>query len=116
MGSCFIYFVGGSCFIYFVGGSCFIYFVGGSCFIYFVGGKGLAVPAPHVTPVVFLLNDTNIINYGNRVWTPASYKKQELLTIREHLGSPPVPSFFVGSMLNIFVVFCVALVLFYLSL
>jgi hypothetical protein len=32
--------------------------------------KGLAVPAPHVTPVVFLLNDTNIINYGNRVWTP----------------------------------------------
>jgi hypothetical protein len=29
--------------------------------------EGLAVPAPHVTPVVVLLNDTNIIRYENRV-------------------------------------------------
>ena len=25
------------------------------------------VPAPHATPVVLLLNDTNIFRYGNRV-------------------------------------------------
>ena len=29
--------------------------------------EGLAVPVPEVTPVVLLLNDTNIIWYGNRV-------------------------------------------------
>jgi len=27
----------------------------------------LAVPAPHVTPIVLLLNDTNLIWYGNGV-------------------------------------------------
>jgi len=29
--------------------------------------EGLTIPAPHVTSVVLLLNDTNIIWYGNRV-------------------------------------------------
>jgi len=29
--------------------------------------EGLSVPAPHVTPVLLLLNDTNIIWYGNHV-------------------------------------------------
>ena len=29
--------------------------------------EGLAVPAPRVTPVVLLLNDTNIIWYRNRI-------------------------------------------------
>jgi len=29
--------------------------------------EGLAVPAPHVTPAVLLLNCTYIIWYGNRV-------------------------------------------------
>jgi hypothetical protein len=29
--------------------------------------KGLAVPAPLVTPVVLLLNNTNIVWYGNWV-------------------------------------------------
>jgi len=28
--------------------------------------EGLAVPAPHATPVVLLLNDTNIIWYENQ--------------------------------------------------
>jgi hypothetical protein len=27
--------------------------------------EGLEVPAPHVTPIVLLLNDTSIIWYGN---------------------------------------------------
>ena len=36
-----------------------------------------------------------------------SYKKQELLTFREHLSSPPF--FLVGSVLLIFLVFCVIL-------
>jgi len=29
--------------------------------------EGLPVPAPHATPVVLLLNDTNIIGYENRI-------------------------------------------------
>ena len=29
--------------------------------------KGLAVPAPYVTPAMLLLNDTNIIWHGNRI-------------------------------------------------
>jgi hypothetical protein len=43
------------------------------------------------------------------IWIPrrVSYKKQELLTFREHLSSPP--GFFVGSVLLIFLVFCVVL-------
>jgi hypothetical protein len=32
----------------------------------------LAVPSLHVTPVVLMLNDTNIIRYGNRVGHMAS--------------------------------------------
>jgi hypothetical protein len=31
------------------------------------GLEGLEVPAPHLTPVVLLSYDTNIIWYGNRV-------------------------------------------------
>jgi hypothetical protein len=39
------------------------------------------------------------------------YKRQELLTIRKHLGSPP---FLVGSVLFIFLVFCVMFFVFVL--
>jgi len=31
---------------------------------------GSAVPAPHVTTVMLLWNDTNIIWYGKSLWTP----------------------------------------------
>ena len=42
--------------------------------------------------------------------TRVSYKKQELITLREHLGSPPV--FLVGSMLLIFLVFMCCLIMY----
>ena len=37
--------------------------------------EGLAIPAPHVTSVVLLLNDTNII--WESIWTPVYVNKYE---------------------------------------
>jgi len=48
-----------------------------------------------------------------RVTLRVSYKRQELLTLREHLGSPPV---FGGSRFLVFVVVCVCVICFVLCL
>ena len=74
--------------------------------------------------VYVVLNNTDMLyafvsvyNSVHQVWAPCatwwvSYKKQEQLILREHLGSPPV--FGVGSMLFIFFVSCVELFGFFL--
>ena len=69
--------------------------------------------------VYVVLNNTEMLyvfvsvyNSVHQVWAlcatwRVSYKKQEQLILREHLGSPPV--FGVGSMLFIFFISCVEL-------
>ena len=52
----------------------------------------------------------NVVSYTIWETVRVSYKRQGLLTLREHFGSPPPPFFWGegGSVLLIFLVFCVA--------
>jgi cyanate permease len=86
-------------YLFCMGGSCFICFVGSSCFIYVI----------YIYLHILVCNKQAYFSYQMMFVSfncnTTSHVELELLTLLEHLGSPPV---FIGVHVAQFLFFCVA--------